>query len=317
MKKLAIGCGIALIVLILAGFAAWKFLPPLIDKAFHSAINQAQNAAMKQMGMAELGSTTGTAYLTDIKGDVYVTHNGTRNDAQQGPVATGDVVETEAGASAALIWPDYGRTLIDESSKLTITQADETNGNLNAKLKLDGGRIWTRLERLLGAGSGFDVRASNVVATVRGTSFGVDARVANAINIQVAESKVAVQKMAAADSDTQVGAMTVTTGQQASVDENINTAMPKAAVMTSAMLNDPFIMEGNTKIDPALMSWISKAMELYNSIPQGRAMTPAEEQALEQKALDLWNSLPEQYKNQDTVDKTQMELNTNATFNIK
>jgi len=318
MKKLAIGCVIALVVLVLAGFAAWKFLPPLINQAYHSALNQAQNAAMRQMGMAELGSTTGTAYLTDIKGDVYVTHEGKRDDAAQGPVAEGDVIETEAGASAALIWPDYGRTLVDENSKLTVTQANQGSGDdLNVKLKLDNGRIWTRLERLLGTGSGFDVRSSNVVATVRGTSFGVDARNTSAVSIQVAESKVAVQKMTDANSNSAVGTMTVTAGQQASVDEDVKTAMPKAAVMSNAMLSDPFIQQGNTKIDPALMSWISKAMELYNSIPQGRAMTPAEEQALEQKALDLWNSLPEQYKNEDSIDQARMQMDTSATINIK
>jgi len=303
MKKLAIGCGIALLLLVVAGFAAWKFLPPLIERAYHSAVNQAQNAALEKMGMAQFGSTTGTAYLTDIKGEVYVTHEGTRDEAVQGPVAEGDVIETEENSSVALIWPDYGRTLVDENSSLTVTEATKAGSNLNVKLKLDGGRIWTRLERLLGAGSGFEVRSSNVVATVRGTSFGVDHRVDGNVNVQVAESKVGVQKMRTEFSNDAVGEMFLNPGQQAQVDESIMTAMPKPSAMTATMMNDPFIIEGNTKIDPALMSWISKAMELYNSIPQNRAMTPAEEQALEQKAMELWSTLPAEYQNQDTIDQ--------------
>jgi ferric-dicitrate binding protein FerR (iron transport regulator) len=303
MKKLAIGCLIALVLLGIAGFAAWRILPPLLNKAMNSVVNQAQNAALKQMGMSALGSTTGTAYLTDLNGDVYVTHAGQRADASQGPVAEGDEVETASGASATLIWPDYGRTVLDANSKLVVTQANKTGDNLNVKLKLNAGRIWTRLERLLGAGSGFEVRASNVVATVRGTSFGVDNRVGGNVSIQVAESHVGIQKMRTEYSDEAVGEMIVGPGQQASVDENIRTAMPQAAVMSNAVLNDPFLKQGNTKIDPALMSWVSKAMELYNSIPQGRAMTPDEEQALEQKAMDLWSTLPEQYKNQDTINQ--------------
>jgi hypothetical protein len=308
MKKLLIGCLIALVVFVAACVGAWYLLAPRINAWMHTAFSNAEQQAMKQSGLGGLGSVTGTAYLTDLKGEVYVTHNGSRADAAQGPVAEGDVVETEADGSASLIWPDYGRTLIDSNSKLTVSTANENDGNLNVHLKLDGGRIWTRLERLLGSGSGFDVRASNVVATVRGTSFGVDGRDANAIGIQVAESKVGVQKMSSADSDTQVGEMTVTTGQQASINEDVKAAMPTASVMTANMMNDPFIMEGNTKLDPALMGWISKAMQLYNSIPQGRPMTAEEEQQFEQKAIDLWSSLPDQYKTQSTYDQAKAQV---------
>lgn len=317
MKKLAIGCLVALVLLVIAGFAAWKFLPPLIDRAVHSALNQAQNAAMDKMGMARFGSATGTAFLTDVSGDVHVTHEGKRDEAQEGPVGEGDVIETGADSSASVIWPDYGRTLLDANSKLTVSQAGHDNGNLNVKLKLDGGRIWTRLERLLGNGSGFEVRSSNVVATVRGTSFGVDARVPDAIGIQVAESKVGVQKMQDANSNTAVGEMLVTAGQQASVAENVNMAMPKAAAMSQDMMDDPFVIQGNTKVDPALMSWIAKAMELYNSIPQGRSLTPDEEQQIEQKAMELWSTLPDEYKTDDTINQVETQINTSATLEIK
>ncbi|HVM90551.1 MAG TPA: FecR family protein [Verrucomicrobiae bacterium] len=324
MKKLVIGCLVALVLFIVACVAAWFFIAPHIGGWVQNAVDQAKQQAMKQAGLGGLGSATGTAYLTDIKGDVYVTHEGKREGASQGPVAEGDVIETEADGSASLIWPDYGRTLIDKNAKLEVSSADKQGDNLNVHLKLDGGRIWTRLERLLSPSSNFDVRSSNVVATVRGTSFGVDARDASAVSIQVAESKVGVQKMASADSNNAVGEMVVTAGQQASVNEDVKAAMPKAAAMTESAMNDPFVLEGNTKIDPALMSWVSKAMELYNSIPQGRSMTPDEEQQLEQKALDLWNSLPDQYKNGETLDEAEQNyqsggavLNTSATIMIK
>jgi len=303
MKKFAIGCLIALVLFIIAGFAAWKILTPMIEKSFHSVLNQAQDAAFKEMGLAPFGTATGTAFLTDVAGGVFVTHNGKREAASQGPVAEGDLIETETESSAVVVWPDYGHTLLDASSKLTITKATQDANNINVELKLDSGRIWTRLERLLGTGSGFDVRSSNVVATVRGTSFGLDHRDGKNVNIQVAESHVAIKKFRTSTSTESIGEMELNPGEQALIDENFKSKMPKALIMDEAAMSDPFIELGNSKYDPALMSWISKALALYNSIPQGREMTAQEKQTLQEKALELWTSLPEDFQPQDIVDE--------------
>ena len=49
----------------------------------------------------------------------------------------------------------------------------EAGTGLGAKIILEAGKVWTRLERLLGRDETFSVESSDVVATVRGTAFGV------------------------------------------------------------------------------------------------------------------------------------------------
>ncbi len=318
MKKiLGIGCLVLLALGLLAGFAAWKYGPMLAEKA----MNRIQQEAFKQMGLPGAGTQSGDAYLTEIEGQVYVTHEGERMEAEQGPVSEGDVIETGNDSSAAIIWPEYGRTVIDANSKITLTKAEKDGDKLNVNMKMDFGRMWTRLERLLGRDSGFEVRASNVVATVRGTSFGVERpRTGGNVKVQVAESRVAVKKMKSADSDeVAVPEVLILPKQQMDISEDIKLTMPKASVMTDAMMQaDPFLMRGNIKVDADSMSWINAAMELYNSIPQDREMTQAELEALEQKAMDLYNRMPEQYKDGSWAPEleSQIQVETESTLQI-
>jgi hypothetical protein len=236
-------------------------------------------------------------------------------------VSEGDTIETGNGSSAAIIWPDYGRTVIDANSKITLTKADKAGDKLNVNMNLDFGRMWTRLERLLGRDSGFEVRASNVVATVRGTSFGVERpRTGGNVKVQVAESRVAVKKMKSADSnEVAVPEVLILPKQQMDISEDINVSMPKASAMTDAMMQaDSFLMRGNVKVDADSMSWINAAMELYNSIPQDREMSEAELKALEQKAMDLYNRMPEQYKDGSWAPEleSQIQVETESTLQI-
>jgi hypothetical protein len=87
----------------------------------------------------------------------------------------GDSVRTGAGGEARIVWGDRGTTRLDESSELVLDAIPE-DGTLNPgaqiKLKLESGRVWSRVIKLLDLGSTVQVDANTVVATVRGTSFG-------------------------------------------------------------------------------------------------------------------------------------------------
>lgn len=104
---------------------------------------------------------------------------------------TGDRVKVTSGA-VAIMYPNTGETRLDAGADVTIV-ADPVSKGLIAELRLTAGRAWTRIERLLGADEQFSVAANGVVATVRGTAFGV-AVSGDGADVQVADHTVEVVK---------------------------------------------------------------------------------------------------------------------------
>jgi hypothetical protein len=106
----------------------------------------------------------------------------------------GDTVRTGEGGEARIVWGDRGTTRVDGGSELTL-ETIPANGSLDPgaqiKMKLEGGRIWSRVIKLLDLGSSMQVDSSAVVATVRGTSFGA-AVVPEGAEFAVTESVVDV-----------------------------------------------------------------------------------------------------------------------------
>ncbi len=137
------------------------------------------------------------AVLAEVQGTVRVRRAGAFIPLLRNmELRAGDTLTTEGTSTAAIIYPDFGRTVVNGGSTVTITQGaeDASHQSLRMRLELEAGRIWTRLQRTLGVGSDFSVRAANVVATVRGTSFGVELQDGH-VAVQVMESHVAVTKV--------------------------------------------------------------------------------------------------------------------------
>ncbi|MEI7511874.1 MAG: FecR family protein [Candidatus Uhrbacteria bacterium] len=116
----------------------------------------------------------------------------TLNDATV--AQAGDTIRTGEGGEARIVWGDRGTTRLDAGSEITLETIPE-DGSLNPgakiKIKLESGRIWSRVIKLLDLGSSMQVESSAVVATVRGTSFGA-AKVAGGAEFAVTESVVDV-----------------------------------------------------------------------------------------------------------------------------
>ena len=82
----------------------------------------------------------------------------------------GDKITTEAGGKAQIVYPTGTETRIDENSEMTLK---EFNSRTNqTKVNLGKGRIWSRIVKLLGIES-YSTETSTMVATVRGTSYGL------------------------------------------------------------------------------------------------------------------------------------------------
>lgn len=91
-------------------------------------------------------------------------------------VQIGDIIRTDVGGEAEIRWGDNGVTRLDPETSLTIEIAPSDPSSVTQsviKLKLETGRVWSRVLKLFGPEAAFEVRTDNVVSTVRGTAFGV------------------------------------------------------------------------------------------------------------------------------------------------
>lgn len=132
-------------------------------------------------------------YLDIISGVVEVKQGDVWSTARDGQdIQQGDILKTTADAEALIIWGGLGMTRIDPSTELVIDQASlgssEKSGSLIA-IKLQSGRIWNRMLKLLDIDSSMEVKTSDIVATVRGTTYGIAKQLA-CTEATVAESAV-------------------------------------------------------------------------------------------------------------------------------
>lgn len=106
-------------------------------------------------------------------------------------VMPGDTIAATSG-TVALVYTGAGASKLEQGSTITVLPDGEGDGSVFAQIELVAGSIWTRFERLLGGDERFSVAGNNVVATVRGTAFGMELADGEA-DVQVAENEVDVR----------------------------------------------------------------------------------------------------------------------------
>jgi hypothetical protein len=108
-------------------------------------------------------------------------------------ILPGDRVRTSADGEARVLWGDRGYTRVDSASEIVIeeTPLDGTlTPGASISVRVESGRVWSRMLKLLDLDSSMEVKTSDVVATVRGTTFGIIKREES--EVAVAESVVEV-----------------------------------------------------------------------------------------------------------------------------
>ncbi|MFH1621303.1 MAG: hypothetical protein ABIB04_04440 [Patescibacteria group bacterium] len=100
--------------------------------------------------------------------------SGWRPASREEELMPGDTVRTDESGEAILSFFKIGESRLAPNSEITLEQAEASPGDISpflVKLKISAGSVWSRVLRLLDLDSAYSVRANNVVATVRGTSF--------------------------------------------------------------------------------------------------------------------------------------------------
>lgn len=117
--------------------------------------------------------------------------DGTERVAAQNMVlAEGEKVVTGADGKATIDWFGTGETRLGESTTVLLQRAQTSEGATQVRLRLETGRVWSRVLRLLDLDSDVSVETTDVVATVRGTSFDVQKMNGGPTTIWVASSVI-------------------------------------------------------------------------------------------------------------------------------
>ena len=115
-----------------------------------------------------------------VQGSVEIQSSGTdawKSLTASANIAVGDRLRTNTTGKAEIHWGDRGITRVDPNTELQIESLPEAGALTNASIKmhLASGKVWNRMYKLLDVQSDIQVRTDTVVATVRGTAFGVGA----------------------------------------------------------------------------------------------------------------------------------------------
>ncbi|MFA6503993.1 MAG: hypothetical protein WCT54_03555 [Patescibacteria group bacterium] len=133
------------------------------------------------------------AYLLLTEGAKVTVTRGdqSRDGISEMELLEGDEVNVKSG-EARLLYPNAGMTVLEQGTKVILIPDGEPKADgVGVQLILQAGKVWTRLEKLLGADEAMSVSANNVVATVRGTGFGVQF-ISSGVDITVADHQVRV-----------------------------------------------------------------------------------------------------------------------------
>jgi ferric-dicitrate binding protein FerR (iron transport regulator) len=126
--------------------------------------------------------------------------NSSGGNGQPQPLALGgtvyenDLVETTPGSKMELKLQDGSVIRVGPASKMLLKSAyfGANGSEKKFTVKLFFGRVWSKVEGLVGGNSKFEVETDNAVAGVRGTTFRVDAKTDRSVLVRVYAGSVAV-----------------------------------------------------------------------------------------------------------------------------
>jgi len=142
----------------------------------------------RELPEATVSLTAGEAWIK--KGDADWQRIGSETE-----VSLGDEIKTGAESSAEINFFDQAVARLDEQTEVAVSDLEidaDNSAKQKVAVKVVAGRLWSRVMRFLDQDSSYRAETSEVVATVRGTAFVLDATNPGSPIVQVIESNVAV-----------------------------------------------------------------------------------------------------------------------------
>ncbi len=135
------------------------------------------------------------ARVSEVSGTVNITHKGKENTIPLGErrlVQAGDKIDTGAEGRCTLNWIDGTRIRMEPGTELTVQKCQIYKGAEQSAFRLDIGKIWIRVLRVLSQQDKFLINTPTATAGVRGTMFAVEVAADGSTEISVYEGQVTV-----------------------------------------------------------------------------------------------------------------------------
>lgn len=186
---------------------------------------------------------TSSLPIIKIKSQGVLVDNAAANDGQS--INIGSTIKTDATGMAEVDFPSGSVTRVAQDSEIVLQSFDASSGNTSVKINI--GKIWSRVAKVLGK-EDFQTESNNLIASVRGTSYGHELSLDGKDIVTVAKSTV--------ECDCKVNKpwqAYIPAGSVANYDCTKNT-QPKIFELTSSQMNDPWYLynkDEDAKLDDA------------------------------------------------------------------
>lgn len=136
--------------------------------------------------VARVAEVTGRVYLRNDSARIY-----SRLLKVDDEINEGDEIVSYPDGSATLDWFGEGESRISTSTSILVERLGQTeDGNLLLNVRLEAGRIWSRMQSLLDIDADVVVHTNDVIATVRGTAFDLEKHANEPTTLWVSDSVV-------------------------------------------------------------------------------------------------------------------------------
>ena len=146
----------------------------------------------------------------------------------------GEAVKTNGTGFAQIDFPDGSLARLDSDAHFVLHELKNAGGAQQVTGALDGGRVWSRVEKVSGSGH-YEIDTAGANATVRGTQFDVDCRASDgSCTFSVADGTVEVRT-------TKGRKIVLHAGDSVTVakDGTVVEGMPKSTL--AALRDDPWV----------------------------------------------------------------------------
>ncbi len=170
LKHVGLLAGIIIVPLVIIGV-----ILPFIPKQKAPQIRIADSVVLPSPTTSSISNTVAVAVLASVTGDVQVKKGEVWSTAvAEDEIAESDVIKTSFDSQATLLFDSGSIIRVDQNSQIALSEYSRDGDSWIIKINQIFGRSWNRVQKLIG-GSIYEVNTPTAVATVRGTTFAIDA----------------------------------------------------------------------------------------------------------------------------------------------
>ena len=254
---------VATLVIVSSVLAGLVFFSKNTPEELHVPIQVVSGVTTNSNRSGVTVPTKFTGTILTVKGAVAIGQAKALQTAAKPTMTVGesDTVKTGPGGTATILFADGSLLRLSEKTEVNLASYTKDGDTITILIEQVAGKTWNRVQQLLGKSS-YKVETPTMVATVRGTAFGIELS-ANGSAISVMDGLVAA------------GAVDRSSGNLTMLDEvsleKMQTMRVDETMIHNLKINrgkaiSQHLMTPTTMPDTAIPDWVSQNLQMDQSI---------------------------------------------------